>query len=67
MLKVAEFTENFIVEHAEPILGPTDNMDLKTLKKKHGDKLSFPGGYILGSEGDIPVEMSLETLNYSLN
>lgn len=74
-------------------VGPTDNMDLKSLKEKYGDKLCFlgglskniglmsaeelkehlldrlrvgspGGGYVLGSEGGIPVEMSVE--NFSL-
>jgi len=70
-------------------VGPTDNMDLKSLKEKYGEKLCFlgglskhiglmsldelkehlidrirtgapGGGYILGSEGGIPPEMSPE-------
>jgi uroporphyrinogen decarboxylase len=76
-------------------VGPTDNMDLKSLKEKYGDKLCFlgglsknigfmraeelkehlldrlrigapGGGYILGSEGDIPVEMSVENFELLL-
>lgn len=76
-------------------IGPTDNMDLKTLKEKYGDKLCLlgglskhigfmsaeelkehltnrlragapGGGYMLGSEGDIPVEMSLENFELFL-
>jgi uroporphyrinogen decarboxylase len=76
-------------------VGPTDNMDLKNLKEKYGDKLCFlgglsknigfmsaeelkehlldrlrigapGGGYILGSEGDIPVEMSVENFELLL-
>jgi len=71
-------------------VGPTDNMDLKSLKENYGDKICFlgglsknigfmtpeelkehlldrlrigtpGGGFILGSEGDIPVEMSVES------
>ena len=76
-------------------VGPTDNMDLKILKEKYGDKLCFlgglsknigfmnakelkehlldrlrvgspGGGFILGSEGDIPVEMSVENFKMLL-
>jgi len=76
-------------------IGPTDNMDLKSLKENYGDKLCFlgglskniglmsaeelkkhlldrlrigspGGGYILGSEGNIPVEMSVENFNLLL-
>lgn len=74
-------------------VGPSDNMDLKVLKEKYGDKLCLfgglsknigimsaeelkehlldrlrvgapGGGYILGSEGDIPVEMSIENFDF---
>ncbi|MEM2248956.1 MAG: uroporphyrinogen decarboxylase family protein [Candidatus Bathyarchaeia archaeon] len=76
-------------------VGPTDNMDLKSLKEKYGEDLCFlgglsknigfmsaeelkehlldrlrvgspGGGYILGSEGDIPVEMSIENFELLL-
>ena len=76
-------------------VGPTDNMDLRILKEKYGDKLCFlgglskniglmnakelrehlldrlrvgspGGGFILGSEGDIPVEMDEENFKLLL-
>lgn len=76
-------------------VGPTDNMNLKILKEKYGDKLCFMGGlsknigfmnaeelkehildrlrsgspgggFILGSEGGIPVEMSVENFKMLL-
>jgi len=74
-------------------VGPSDNMDLKTLKKNYGDSITFQGGiskfigemdkeklrehimdriavgspgggYILSSEGGIPVTMSHENFRY---
>jgi len=74
-------------------VGPSDNMDLKTLKEKYGDKITFEGGiskfigemsreqlkehikdrislgspgggYILGSEGGIPVTMTQENFEF---
>ncbi|MCX8170441.1 MAG: uroporphyrinogen decarboxylase family protein [Candidatus Bathyarchaeota archaeon] len=76
-------------------VGPTDNMDLRGLKEKYGDKICFLGGlskniglmsaaslkehlldrlrvgspgsgFILGSEGGIPMEMSIENFNLLL-
>ena len=70
-------------------VGPTDNMDLKTLKDTYGGKICFQGGlsknigfmrseelkkhlldrlrvgthgggFILSSEGDVPVEMTVD-------